>query len=136
MASTRKHMIEADEALIVIDQHNGKRFIRETAFFGEFGNFDFVSHYLLDETVEIRRINTETWAVDDITDECARQWLIAADEDGSLDYDEPDTCEQIMPLYVKQSKAWARWMDDQQAEKPVNVSAMYGTYSATNGHAA
>lgn len=136
MASTRKHMIEADEALIVIDQHNGKRFIRETAFFGEYGNFDFIRHYLLDETAEIRRANTETWVIDDITDECARHWLIDADEDGSLDYDDPAECERIMPLYVKQSKAWARWMDDLEAEKPVSMSAMYGTYSAVNGHVA
>lgn len=137
MASTRKHMIEADEALIVIDQHNGKRFIRETAFFGEFGGFDFVSHYLLDETVEIRCINTITWEkAEEITEDCAYAWLMDADAEYALDYDDIGQCEQIMPLYVKQSKAWARWMDDQQAEKPVNVSAMYGTYSATNGHAA
>lgn len=136
MASTRKHMIEADEALIVIDQHNGKRFIRETAFFGEFGNFDFISHYLLDETVEIRRANTATWAVEDITDECAYAWLMEADAEYALDYDDIGQCEQIMPLYVKQSKAWARWMDDQRAEKPVDLSREYGTYSTINGHAA
>lgn len=137
MASTRKHMIEADEALIVIDQHNGKRFIRETAFFGEFGNFDFISHYLLDETVEIRRINTMTWEkAEEITDECAYAWLMEADAEYALDYDDRDQCESIMPIYVKQSKAWVRWMDDQRAEKPVSMSAMYGTYSAVNGHVA
>lgn len=136
MASVSEPILKADELLLIVCEHNGKQFLRDSNAKGEFGGFDFISTWLDDEVVEVRKANAETWAVKDITEDCARQWLIAADEDGSLDYDEPDTCEQIMPLYVKQSKAWARWMDDPQAEKPVNVSAMYGTYSATNGHAA
>lgn len=133
----RKHMIEVDEALMVIDQYNGKRFIRETGSFGEFGDYYLVSHYVTDRTVEIRRINTVAWEhAEDITDECAHHWLMEADAQYALNYDDIGQCESIMPLYVKNSKAWARWMDDQQAEKPVNVSAMYGTYSAVNGHVA
>lgn len=137
MSSTRKHMIEADEALIVIDQYDGKRFIRETAFFGEFGGFDFIRDFLTDNTAEIRRINTMTWAnSEDVTEECAREWLIDADANYALDYDNREQCESVMPIYVKQSKTWERWMDDQQAEKPINMSTMYGTYSTINGHVA
>lgn len=130
----RKNMIEADEALIVINQHNGKRFIRETDFFGEYGDFDFVRDYLSDRTVEIRRINTMTWEkAEDITDECAHHWLMEADAEYALDYNDRDQCESVMPLYVKNSKAWARWMDDQQAEKPVDAVKEYGTLSVQNG---
>lgn len=131
----RKHMVEADEALIVIDEYDGKRFIRETAFFGEFGNFDFIIHYLLDETVEIRRINATTWAeAEDITDECAHHRLMEADAEYALDYNDRDQCESVMPMYVKRLRAWARWMDDQQAEKPVDAVKEYVTLSVRNGH--
>ena len=118
----RKHMIEADEALIVIDQHNSKRRIRESCIIGEVGDYCLVSYYVTDDTVEIRRINTTTWAnAEDITDECAHHWLMEADAEYALDYADRGQCESVMPLYVKRSKAWARWMDDQQAEKPVDT---------------
>lgn len=134
MASTP--ILNADELLLVVCEYNGKQFLRDSNSKGEFGDFDFISHWLGDDVAEVRKANAETWVVTDITEECARQWLIAADEDGSLDYDEPGACERIMPLYVKQSKAWARWMDDVGAEATVNLSCEYGTYSTINGHAA
>lgn len=134
--ASRRFLLEADEILTVLQSFDGKVINRETGFLGEFGNFDWISHWLTDDTVKIIRTNAETLGGEDITEECARQWLIAADEDGSLDYEEPDTCEAIMPLYVKRSKAWARWLDDAEAEQPVNLSREYGTYSTVNGHVA
>lgn len=143
MASTRKNMIEADEALIVIDAYEGKRIFRETTFFGEFGGFDFVRDFLSDRTVEIRRINTMTWEkAEDITEECARAWLIDddADDENYVVYPDDDGdfdhCEKHMPSYVKNSKAWAQWKDDIRAETPVNPAPEWGTYHTINGHAA
>lgn len=135
MASNRNHLIEADEALIVIDQIDTKRYLRDSSFFGEFGGFDFIRDFITDKTVEIHRINTTTWEnAEDITEECAREWLIDADANYAFDYDNREQCESIMPEFVKQSKTWARWMDDQEAEKPVDPKKEYGTHSVVNGH--
>lgn len=136
MASASEPFLNAHELLLIICVHNGKQYLRDSNGKGEFGGFDFIAHWLDDEVIEIRKVCTKTWAVTDITEECARQWLIAADEDGSLDYDDPSECERIMPLYVHRSDSWARWLDDIRAETPVNLSREFGTYSTINGHAA
>lgn len=136
MASTRKHMIEIGEALIVIDAYDGKHIFRETAFFEEFGGFDFIRDFLGDKTIEIRRINTITWEkAEEFTEDCAYAWLMDADAEYALDYSDRDQCESIMPLYVKNSKAWARWIDDVEAEAPINMVREWGTHSTSNGHA-
>lgn len=128
--------LSAGEYLLIVCEHKGRQSLRDSNSRGETGGFDFIAHWLDDDVVEIRKANSETWAVEDITEPCARAWLNAADEDGSLDYDEPAACEAIMPLYVRRSKAWARWLDDLEAEAPVNMAREYGTYSTINGHAA
>lgn len=135
MASNRNHLIEAYEALIIINMVDNKRYIRETGFFGRAGSFQLINDFIGRDTVEIRRINTTTWEnAEDITEECAREWLIDADANYAFDYDNLEQCESIMPEFVKRSKTWARWMDDQEAEKPVDPKREYGTHSVVNGH--
>lgn len=152
--ASRRFLLEADEALIVIEEHSDKtgkcleRHVRDTGKIGEFGNFDWIQHWLTDKTVcvmclNISKVNASgKHEAEDLTEECARQWLIADDADDANPVVYPDDegsydhCEERMPLYVKRSKAWARWIDDVEAETPVNMAREWGTYSTTNGHAA
>lgn len=113
--TTRTHTIQADETLIAVvcSKIIKRSYVRESSFFGKaMTPAEILDELADDEIVAVRRLNTETWASEDITEECARMWLYARDEEVGVDLDD----EPCLPAFVRSSRAWALWTDDLQAE--------------------
>ena len=123
---TRKFMIEANETLISLTtgkHFKNKQWFRETPFLNAaLTDAEVLEELRDDEIISIRRLNTDTWASEDITEEVARKYLFAMDERCGIELDDEDR----FPAYVRSSKAWALWKDDLEAEARVNPS-IYST---------
>lgn len=112
---TRTHTIQADETLIAVvcSQTIKRSYVRESSFFGKnMTPAEIVDELADDEIVAVRRLNVETWASEDITEECARIWLYDRDKRVGVDLDDAE----YFPPFVTGSRAWALWKDDLEAE--------------------
>ncbi|MDK4720094.1 hypothetical protein PH552_12140 [Rhizobium sp. CNPSo 3968] len=119
----RKFMIEANETLITVQTiRGGKPFFGESPFFGKTMTTSHVLEEMTDDVTRIYRLNIETMgAPEDITEEVARQYIYRADAEN---FDFADS--HVFPAFVLNSRAWALWNDDLEAEKPSHPG-VYGT---------
>ena len=127
ITATRKHLIEAHEVLLSVTttRDQAKQYLRETDFFGKtMTDADVLDGLRDDDIIHVRRLDLQTWLSEDITEICARKYLYAMDEREGIELDDEDR----FPAYVKNSKAWARWKDDLEAERPVRPT-VYSTLS-------
>ncbi|KKX25330.1 hypothetical protein [Rhizobium sp. LC145] len=115
----RKHPIEANETLVAVvcSARIQRKYLTESAFFGKAMKIaDVLDELSDDEIVTVLRVNTETWAAEDITEYCARQYLYDRDGRGlGVELDDEDG----FPAFVRNSKEWALWKDDLEAAAPV-----------------
>jgi hypothetical protein len=119
-ADTRKHLIEAHEALLSVTttRDQVKRYIRETDFLGKsMTDADVLDELSDDDIIHVRRMDVQTWQSEDITELCARKFLYAMDEREGIELDDEDR----FPAYVRNSTAWALWKDDLEASAPVQI---------------
>lgn len=114
-AMNRTHTIQADETLIAVvcSQTIKRSYVRESSFFGKaMTPAEILDELADDEVVSVRRLNVETWASEDITEECARLWLYDRDDKVGIDLDYAP----FFPAFVTGSRAWKLWKDDLEAE--------------------
>jgi hypothetical protein len=119
--AARKHIIQANETVLCLSKWNSpiwgpRSIVAETPALGRAMTVaDLLDELTDDDIVTIRRINVETWsAPEDITEEVARQYLYAMDENEGVELVDEDR----FPAYVKNSRAWALWKDDLEASAP------------------
>lgn len=117
----RTYTISDTQALLAVDTiKGGKRYFRESEFFGKNLTPQDVISEVGDTAVRIYRLEVEPMGkLEDITEEVAREYLIIADND------EFGVQPSQLPTYVLQSQVWAVWQDDEEAMRPVGVTAAH-----------
>jgi hypothetical protein len=110
-----KFTVTDTQALLAVDTiRGGKRYFRESEFFGNNLTPQDVISEVGDTAIRIYRLEVEPMGkLEDITEEVAREYLIIADND------EFGVQPSQLPTYVLQSHAWAVWQDDEEALSPV-----------------
>lgn len=102
----RKFMIQSNETLLVVElmgtARGDRQYINESRFFQTELTEAQVLHETSDETIRVLRMDVETLAVTDITEEAAQAWI----DDRVADGIEIDGG----PLFVTRSDAFEEWM--------------------------
>jgi hypothetical protein len=116
-----EYVISDTQALLAVDTvKGGKRYFRESEFFGKNLTAQDVISEVGDTAIRIYRLDVDPMGlIEDITERVAREYLNIADND------EFGVQPSALPTYVRQSTAWAVWQDDERDMSPVGVNAAH-----------
>jgi len=122
-----RKIITEDETLLMFDTTRfGNQYVGESTSFGKSYTVDMLLDEPGDSCFRILILNTKTLKSTDATEWFAQEWLKRADgQPDGIELDDEDR----FPTYVRNSKAWALWRDDLQAETHVKVG-IYSTLDA------
>lgn len=121
----RTYMIEAHETLLIVLQRK-LSYIRESEYFDiPMSTCDVLDELRDDDAAKVLRLDRVTMKVDDITEQCAREYLYRMDRQAPIRADD----EKLMPIFVRQSREWSLMKDDIEAQRPIrrDFDAVYDT---------
>lgn len=116
-----EYIVNDTQALLAVDTvKGGKRYFRESEFFGKNLTAQDVISEVGDTAIRIYRLDVDPMGIlEDITERVAKAYLEIADND------EFGVEAHKLPAYVLQSRAWEIWQDDEHAMAPVGVNAAH-----------
>jgi len=119
-----RNIISEEEALLMFDTTRfGNQYVGESTSLGKSYTIDMLLDEPGDSCFRILILNTKTLKSTDVTEWFASEWLKRADaQPEGIEIEDEDR----FPAYVRNSKAWARWRDDLEAEARVN-RGLYST---------
>lgn len=128
---TDRYIISDDDILLMFNTtRSGEVYVSDSTGLGKTYTLDMLLDQPGDNCPRILILNTKTLKSSDVTEMFATAWLKRAHKADELDVDEDFTAEDLeagFPDFVKNSRAWADWKSDIEADLP---------YLLPKGHAA